>query len=170
MRRPRSTRLLVIPTVALALLASSVVLAGPASAAKHKAPKPVTCNGINGTVGGSWTLTGCMPASITGGDFNGHEGAVSAAFPTSPATIQWNAVSNPVRTGLQTTISFSVIPRVGHKDRCRGGASEVVLSGTVTGNVTNAFSGAPIKIGRIKLFVCENNVTQALSSLKKLRL
>jgi hypothetical protein len=159
-----------VPTVAVALVVSSFVLAGPAWA-KHKvANKPVTCGGIGGTVGVSpWTLTGCSPAGVAGTE--NPSGTITQAFPAAAAsglsaTIQWSSNRlDPRDPAVATTISYSVISLTGHKDRCGAGKSEVEVKGTITGNTPATSEGAK---GKVKMFVCEQAGT--LSAQKKIKL
>jgi hypothetical protein len=161
MRPFRLVRLLVVPALALPLVLSTIVLPGTAWA---KGSKTVKCVILNGTYGGSWSLSGCSPVAIAGaaGSGNGPQATVAQNFPVSPATITWGTPANRRAAPLKTTITFGVSELTGHRDKCGAGSKEFNVTGTVTGN--SATPGVRIG-GKVKIFVCDK--AGVLSSHKK---
>lgn len=161
MRPFRLVRLLVVPALALPLVLSTVVLPGTAWA---KGSKTVKCVMLNGTYGGSWSLSGCSPVTITGSAGSGGrpQATVAQNFPVSPATITWGTPANRHAAPLKTTITYAVSELTGHRDKCGAGSREFIVAGTVTGN--SATPGVRIG-GKIKILVCDKG--GVLSSHKR---
>jgi hypothetical protein len=160
MRSFRAARFLVLPALVIPLMLSTTVLSGTAWA--KGGSKPIKCQSVAGSYGGSWSLNGCTQPTIVG--TGNPQGSIASSFPTSPATITWGEPVNRDLTPVTTVIRFTVSQLTGRKDKCHGGLEYSVV-GTI---VSNSRTPGVKTGGKLKMFVCD--VGGALSAHKPARL
>jgi hypothetical protein len=167
MRSFRAARLLVLPGLVLPLVLSAVLLPGTAWA--KSATKPVKCQSVIGTYGGTWWLKGCTQQGKQGGlqVIGIGNDAISTNFAPSSGptagTVMWGELPNPSLPHLTSNISLTTTQLPSKKDKCGPGTIEFEVSGSVVSN-----SYAPgIKLGKLKMFVCDSG--GALSARKKFK-
>ncbi len=168
MRSFRAARLLVLPTLVLPLMLSAILLPGTAWA--KSGVKPVKCRSVTGTYSGTWYLMGCYQTGKQGGYEVIGTGNDAISMPFSPssapvtATVTWGPLPDPALPHLISTIRFTTTQLAQKKDKCGSGMTEFEVSGSVVSS--NKTPG--IKLGRLKIFVC--NTGGALSAHKKFNL
>jgi hypothetical protein len=166
MRSFRAARLLVLPALALPLLLSAVLLPGTAWA--KSATKPVKCPSVTGTYGSTWYLMGCSQPGKQGGYLvigTGNDPFSTPFLPSAgpvTATVTWGELPNPSLPHLKSTVHITTTQLSKKKDKCGTGTEYLV-----TGSVVSNSKPVGIKLGKLKMFVCNNG--GALSAHKKFR-